>query len=195
MNTQYQYDPYLEHHGIKGQKWGVRRYQNPDGTRIGLRERYEKRRIEKGYAPKDYDYKQSKSYKKLTDKEKKSMDRTYKYDAEHYGKKLATQKQYDINEKGMEKKVATSKMKGSLDRRNAAIGMGLYGAYVVSQLAPIGMAWYAASKAAAGVTSSVVGGYAASKGLNVVKGGFTPGFKSVAAGKEFVKRAVKMGMM
>lgn len=24
---------YLEHYGIKGQKWGVRRYQNPDGTR------------------------------------------------------------------------------------------------------------------------------------------------------------------
>lgn len=23
---------YLEHHGIKGQKWGVRRFQNPDGT-------------------------------------------------------------------------------------------------------------------------------------------------------------------
>ena len=27
------YDAYLEHHGIKGQRWGVRRFQRPDGTR------------------------------------------------------------------------------------------------------------------------------------------------------------------
>ena len=25
-------DIYLAHHGIKGQKWGVRRFENPDGT-------------------------------------------------------------------------------------------------------------------------------------------------------------------
>lgn len=23
---------YIEHHGVKGQKWGIRRYQNPDGS-------------------------------------------------------------------------------------------------------------------------------------------------------------------
>lgn len=27
-----EYQNYLEHSGVKGQKWGVRRWQNPDGT-------------------------------------------------------------------------------------------------------------------------------------------------------------------
>ncbi|MBR3117735.1 MAG: hypothetical protein IKF29_00695 [Oceanobacillus sp.] len=31
-NTFYVYSPSLYHHGIKGQRWGVRRFQNPDGT-------------------------------------------------------------------------------------------------------------------------------------------------------------------
>lgn len=36
---------YLQHHGVKGQKWGVRRYQNEDGTRTA--EGKERRRQER----------------------------------------------------------------------------------------------------------------------------------------------------
>lgn len=39
---------HLQHHGIKGQRWGVRRYQNADGSLTAAgRARY-KQAIEKG---------------------------------------------------------------------------------------------------------------------------------------------------
>lgn len=39
----------LKHYGIKGQKWGVRRYQNPDGTRTPQgKRRYSKSRVKSG---------------------------------------------------------------------------------------------------------------------------------------------------
>jgi hypothetical protein len=38
-------ESYLAHHGIKGQKWGVRRFQNPDGTRTALGKKHERESI------------------------------------------------------------------------------------------------------------------------------------------------------
>ena len=40
-------DDYLMHHGVKGQKWGVRRYQNYDGTLKSAGKR--QYRTDKGY--------------------------------------------------------------------------------------------------------------------------------------------------
>lgn len=60
----------LEHHGIKGMKWGVRRYQNEDGS---LTEKGKKRYALKGYEEDSYNSNKTKAgkiYDKITDAHK-----------------------------------------------------------------------------------------------------------------------------
>lgn len=64
MSTQYvELSDYLEHHGILGQKWGVRRYQNKDGT---LTAAGKKRYAKIGASDRDAEVKRD-AAKKLTD--------------------------------------------------------------------------------------------------------------------------------
>lgn len=70
---------YIEHHGTKGQKWGIRRYQHKDGTLTPLgRKRLEKLNKERSKLLNDSEQIDKKtpvkkSVKNLSDEELKSM--------------------------------------------------------------------------------------------------------------------------
>lgn len=71
-------DKKLYHAGIKGQKWGVRRYQNEDGTLTDLgKKRYARDAGERGYDKKD-----DAGYYKTTGKKNRRED--LKVDADRY---------------------------------------------------------------------------------------------------------------
>ena len=63
---------YISHHGIKGQKWGIRRFQNRDGTRtpLGRKREREQENVDHNTLIKSTDAKQLYKHRdQLTDKE------------------------------------------------------------------------------------------------------------------------------
>lgn len=93
-------DNSLTHHGIKGMRWGIRRYQNADGS---LTAAGKKKYAQKGFAQDAYNNNKSKAgkvYDRLTDAHKitgkmqydRSSDRQRTRRANQYAKELATKK-------------------------------------------------------------------------------------------------------
>lgn len=101
MNNMGYYDDVLEHHGILGQKWGVRRFQNADGTLTAKG----KERREKNISKIDD------SYDKFNDRIKKAK---VKFDEKgEYSKSKIAEKMLSENE------LARTKLKKSLKEGDA----------------------------------------------------------------------------
>lgn len=82
----------LQHHGIKGQKWGRRRFQNKDGTLTPAgKKRYERDAMEKGY--KNFDESSGVYYKK-NKKGRENLD----FDADRYSREDLTRTRTLTNE-------------------------------------------------------------------------------------------------
>lgn len=69
---------HLEHHGVKGQKWGIRRYQNEDGTRINAEPRKKK---EPEFNSKTLKYKKKPQH--LTDEELNRRNRRMQMEVQY----------------------------------------------------------------------------------------------------------------
>ena len=107
-----EYTDYIMHHGIKGQKWGIRRFQNEDGSLTPAGEkRYASAvdKINKSYDKYENEYKKSieKVYNTETGNRIIIYDKKRKANAEKYLKEHS-----DIFERTMEELRGSSKAVG-----------------------------------------------------------------------------------
>lgn len=128
------YELYLAHHGIKGQKWGVRRYQNKDGSLTALGKK--KIQVRDDYLDKNgklteygkqayqvYDsktkrYRNAKSIEDIVESEKASDKATLKGVTANYEWHKKNRKQYDDQDIY---DLATADYKDSIKRLNSRI--------------------------------------------------------------------------
>lgn len=165
----------LYHHGILGQKWGVRRFQNADGslTRAGRKR-----------AMKTYDYKSSDKYKNASKSERKALSSQYEKNVQLYGKKAANKIEYKVNEEGKNRNAVQKKELG----KQVALGLLAGTAFTIASV--YGTQAHMVGKNFMDVNNAAVAQYAKMAGLNVESHrGFSTGFSGVARGVKTVARA------
>ena len=87
-------DAYLMHHGIKGMHWGVRRYQNEDGTLTNAGKRRERRQQAKldRQARKDAAYERKRAYRNRSLMSERELDdQIRRYQKEQQFKRMSAQ--------------------------------------------------------------------------------------------------------
>lgn len=152
----------LYHHGVKGQKWGVRRERN------------------------NYDYKKSKSYKSASKKTKSKMTQTYNENKYNISKKAANKIEYDVHVRKIPRDVATNKVYKREKAKYTALRWSPFIYWGLQDAAK----WYKKQKYYVEMNNVVMEDVASKMQLNEIKGGFTPGFKQAQTGKKIYERAV-----
>ena len=178
----------LFHHGILGQKWGVRRYQNKDGSlKAAGKGRYDSDGLSKRdrrKAAKTYNYKKSESYKNASSSDKRKRSNVYNFNKKFYGKKAANRIEYEVDNGAdrnkLQRRAAAKKIVGT---------MAVYALIAASpHIIKAGKRAYVKSFLQAQTYSAISGIHGKAAGLNEVKGGFTTGFKHAQAGREFLNK-------
>lgn len=192
-------DMILIHHGIKGQKWGVRRYENPDGSLTPAgKKRYDKYHTSDGQL-------NEKGLKKFGDEDLFRMSRSDRIKAARkkamklYGKiTKETQKLVDKKGSKVDDLLGIDKLNSEREKyarigRHSTAGE-MIGKLTVAAIAvtPALIRMYKRGQAYVKANNLMVDEYAKYHGLKEYSGGFTPGFKAVNNGRRLVERAFEL---